>query len=167
MSTRIGNPQQVNFPATVLGSAAGATIPIQNSGWALLVSVLAIYTATGTTGNRQIVIDFEDAADNVIWRAKAPSLVLPGQTVTLAMASRVQGDSVELRTLQQITASGLGVLDELDAIRSDVDVNPLPMLLTVALPEGFSIPVNAVIEISDANTVDVADTVSATIIFTL
>ena len=167
MSARIGNPQQVNFPATALGTVAGISIALQNSGWALFISALLTYTATGTQGGRQIVIEFDDVAGRVVWLTKAPSQILAGQTVILALASRIQGDNIELRTLQQITASGLNVLDELDSMRSDVDSNPAPMALVMALPEGFSIPVNTTIEVFDANAVDNNDTVSATIVYTL
>jgi hypothetical protein len=166
MSVRIGNPQQTNFAATVLGGSDGISIPINNSGWALLLSVLVTYTATNTAGNRQVVIDITDPLDNVIWRAKGTAFVTAGQVVTFALGGRVQ-DSIELRVLQQVVASGLNVLDELDALRSDIDANSPPLMQVLSLPEGFSIPVSAAVEVLDFNGVDNNDTVSATIVFTL
>jgi hypothetical protein len=170
MSARIGNPQQTNFPVTALGSPAGVVIPINNSGWALLISALITYRSTATIGNRQIVIDIDDALGNTIWTIKVGVYLIAGQSAFFALACGVQRDSTtELRTLQQITQSGVTSLvpDELDAIRTDVDTNPLPNIQTIPLPEGFSIPVNAIIEVFDSNAVDSADTVQATLVFTL
>jgi len=167
MSIRIGNPQQTNFPATVLGGASGVSIAVNNSGWALFISAVLTYNATLTVGNRQVVVDVRDSANNLIWRSKGTAYVVAGQTAIFALGRIQSSGDIELRVLQQITASGLGVLDELDAIRSDIDSNTPPMMQAMPLPEGFSIPVNSVIRVFDFNAVDTNDTAQATIIFTL
>jgi hypothetical protein len=163
VSNRIGNPQQINGSGTI-----GALLTVAPGGWVRFLSGTVIYQATLSSGSRAVVVDFRDTASNLIWRSKATALVLAGQQVFFSIASRLEGGSnIELRTLQQITQTGLGVTDELDAIRSDVDSNFFPMIQNMALPDGFSLPAGATMRVFDGSNIDPADTAQTTVVVTL
>lgn len=133
MSVRLGNPQEVTFAAAALGGAAGRSMSLGGAAnqWVLLVSILATYVASATVGNRVPVIQIKDSAGNILWQTSQGGNLTAGQTARLAAAGGVPAAAV--------TA---------------------PVMQTMPLPDGFSVPANATIVIFDNGNIDTTDTVA-------
>lgn len=138
MSDRIGNPVETITAATKLGAAAGVAIPLNNSGWAVLISVFAKFVATATGGNRIVMLQLLDKAGNIIWQISQGTAITSGQTALLGYGGGVAA--------QAFTA---------------------PILQVAPLPAECSIPPMATMQFLDGNNVDVNDTVAPNVVYSL
>jgi|SRR5215831_686812 len=131
MSARVGNPQQLIIASAALGAAAGRVIALNNQGWALLLSMALLFTASATVGNRVLVLDVKDSAGNILYRGTLGTNVTAGQTPRLIYGAGLATTGVTT-----------------------------PLTQTFALPDGFAVPPLSTVTIFDNANVDVADTVA-------
>lgn|SRR5215472_7372281 len=137
MSARVGNPQQYTLASQTLGAGTGRVFSFNNPGWATLISIAVLYTATATVGNRVPVFDIKDGAGNVIWRGS-----LPSGNVTAGQAFRFN------------IGAGLVTAAPFAA----------PLVGNIALPDGFALPPLATLTVLDNAAVDNSDTVGGAVI---
>lgn len=138
MSARLGNPALLTLASATLGAASGRVFNFNPAGWALLVSISALYTATATVNNRVPVFDIKDAAGNIIWRGTQGGNVTAGQAVRFLL--------------------GPGLLTA--AI-------PAPLVTNIAIPDGMAIPPGGTLTVFDNANVDVNDTIGGAVIYSL
>lgn len=62
-----GDPLELFFASQTLGSAAGRTIPLNNTVWWAFVSSHIVLVTTATVGGRALVFQALDVAGNVLW----------------------------------------------------------------------------------------------------
>jgi hypothetical protein len=138
MSVRIGNPVEVVVASGALGVAAGRVSTFGLTGWALLLSMAFLYTASATVGSRVIVLDVKDGAGNILFRGTLGTAVTAGQAVRLILGAGLATTG--------ITA---------------------PLTQTLALPDGFSIPAGSTVTIFDNANIDVNDTVAGAVVLSM
>lgn len=137
MSTQPGNPDDLSYPAVALGAAAGQNFALNPSAQ-ILVSVVIVYVATATAGNRVPVLRILSSEGNIIWS------VVFGTAVTANQTSRL--------------LAGAGVQPV---------ANTTPLQQIVPLPTQFTIEASCTIQILDAANIDVLDTVQVNLLLTL
>lgn len=135
MSSRLGNPVELVVASAALGGASGRAIVLGNAGWALLLSMAFLYTATASVGNRVLVCDIKDASGNILYRGTLGTNVTASQTPRLIYGAG-------------LTTTGVAT----------------PLTQTFALPDGMSVPPLSTITIFDNANIDANDTVAGAII---
>jgi hypothetical protein len=138
MSSRPGNPNIQLKAATALGVAGGLSVALNNGSAAVLTSFVLSFVASATVGNRNIVVQFKDAAGNILTQTVATTAITAGQTPKLVGMAGIPYVSITT-PLQQI----------------------------VPLPNEVQLPPFATMQILDTANIDTADTVAVVATVTL
>lgn len=136
MSARPGTPQSIIGPTVALGAAGGVNVALGPSAQ-VLQAVSIVYTASGTAGNRAVVIRALNAAGSILWSAAFATAVTATQVSRLQAGAGVPATSVTT-----------------------------PLQQTYPLPDQLSLEAGSSIQVLDAANVDTADTVQVNVLVT-
>lgn len=137
MSDQPGNPRVLVNATVALGAAGGVNIPLESS-VQVLTAVSIVYTATGGAGSRLVTVRVLDSASRVFWSAVFATAVTAGQVPRLMMGAGIAAGNVTT-----------------------------PLQQTYPIPDNFSLPAGATLQILDAANIDTADTVQVNVVVTL